>query len=99
MNEHDPDDLLAFTVASVWREARVSCPHPDLLHAFLADALDDGAAEYVSFHVRESQCPFCNATLEDFRVRDAKAKEPRMGDLRDRLMRSTVTALRKASGA
>ena len=24
----DRDDLLTFTVSTVWREERVSCPHP-----------------------------------------------------------------------
>ena len=32
MSAHD-DEALAFTVATVWREERVSCPHPDLVHA------------------------------------------------------------------
>ena len=90
------DEGLLFTVGSVWREARVSCPHPDILRAFLADSLESGAEQFVRFHVEESQCPYCAATLDDFRVRDTKAREMPMVDLRDKLMRSTVAALRKA---
>ena len=37
----------AFTVASVWREERVSCPHPDILQAYDAGALPGGAAEFL----------------------------------------------------
>jgi hypothetical protein len=90
----DPDAALAFTVASVWREERISCPHPDLLASYLAESLDGGAAEFLDFHVRESQCPWCNAVLADLRAADARAREPQLDDLRDRILRSTVSALR-----
>ena len=36
---------LFFTVASVWREERVSCPHPDILNAHLAGGLDAASRE------------------------------------------------------
>ena len=98
MSDHDEEEAF-LTVAQVWREARVSCPHPDLLQAHLSDALDEGAAEFVRFHLVESQCPYCCATVEDFRAREAQAPKAGMQDLRDRLMRSTVAALRKVSGA
>jgi hypothetical protein len=91
-DEFDPE--LAFTVASVWREARISCPHPDLLQSFLQDGLDDGAAEFLRFHLDESQCPYCNATVADLRAREDAAKASPLVDLRDRLLRSTATALR-----
>ena len=43
MSKPDDDEILAFTVASVWREERVSCPHPDILQAFESGALEPGA--------------------------------------------------------
>jgi len=93
----DPSgEALLFTVGSVWREARVSCPHPDILRAWLADGLEKGASEFLRFHVEESQCPYCAATVEDFRAREAHGKQGPMTDLRDKLLRSTVAALRKA---
>ena len=61
-----------------------------------ADALDGGAAEFLDFHLRESQCPWCNAVLADLKAAEASAREPRMEDLRDRILRSTVTALRSS---
>jgi hypothetical protein len=90
------DDLLAFTVASVWREERISCPHPDLLHSWQTGGLEGGAAEFVEFHLRESQCPYCNAVVEDLERQDADARSGSMTDLRDRLLRSTAVALRGA---
>jgi hypothetical protein len=89
------DDLLAFTVASVWREERISCPHPDLLHSWQTGGLEGGAAEFVAFHLHESQCPYCNAVLEDLRARDDQARTAPLRDLRDKLLRSTAAALKQ----
>ena len=96
MNTDDGiDPKLALTVANVWREARISCPHPHLLQSWLQGGLGGGAAEFVTFHLRDSQCPYCNAVVDDLRAQDEQAKGPVMSDLRDRLLRSTVAALRK----
>ena len=94
MSNHD-DEALVFTVATVWREERVSCPHPDLLQAFETGSLEGGAQEFLAFHLNESQCPYCNAILQDLRSRQQDADEARMSDLKDRLMRSTVSELRR----
>ncbi len=91
----DDDDRLAFTVATVWREGRISCPHPDLLQSWLQDGLAGGAADFVAFHLRESQCPYCNAVIDDLRAKEDAAKTPPLEDLRDKLLRSTAAALKK----
>ncbi|MBL8722484.1 MAG: hypothetical protein JNK49_00475 [Planctomycetes bacterium] len=93
-----PDEVdphLVFTVASVWREERISCPHPDLLRSFTSGGMAGGAAEFVAFHLRESQCPYCNAVVEAQRAEEDRAKQPVLEDLRDRLLRSTATELRR----
>ena len=95
---NDPGDIdgkLAFTVASVWREARISCPHPDLLQSWLAGGLDGGAADFIEFHLKESRCPYCNAVIEDLRAQEDRARQAPLQDLRDKLLRSTVAALRR----
>ncbi len=99
MTHSGEDQAIEFTVASLWREARISCPHPDILKAYLAESLDPGAAEFVTFHIHESSCPYCAATVDDFRAQEAASRQTPLQDLRDRLLRSTVTALRKVSGA
>ena len=98
MAQPEQDDLLAFTVSSVWREERVSCPHPDNLRAYEAGALEAGAMAFLRFHLEECQCPYCNAVLEDMRARDAAAPGTQLKDLRDHLLRSTRAALRRRSG-
>lgn len=95
--EPQPDDLLAFTVSTVWRDERVSCPHPDILRAFEAGSLEQGAMEFIEFHLQECQCPYCSAVLEDLRLSDAEASRQQLAGLRDRLFRSTAAALRKTA--
>ncbi len=98
MTAKDPEQL-SLDVATVWRYERVSCPHPDILKAYLAGGLDDGAAGFLEFHLGESRCPYCNATVEDLKLCDEEAADSGFSDLRDRLLRSTVTALRDPSGS
>ncbi len=96
MNEPDAIDAkLAFTVATVWREERISCPHPHLLQSWLQAGLDGGAAEFVAFHLHDSKCPYCNAVVDDLKARESDARNAGLEDLRDRLLRSTVAALRQ----
>ena len=91
------DDGLAFTVATVWREERVSCPHPQVLQAFLSDALPSGAKEFLDFHLTESQCPFCNSVVDEMRESERQAANTRLESLKERLLRSTAAELRRIS--
>lgn len=90
------DPQLDLTVATVWREDRISCPHPHILQSYLQGGLAPGAVEFVRFHLGDSQCPYCNAIVEDLRAREDRAKAPVLEDMRDRLLRSTVTELRRS---
>ena len=92
-NDHPDDEQLLFTVASVWREERVSCPHPDILRAWLGGSLADEAGEFVGFHLEESQCPYCNAVIDEMRAADDRAEDRQLDGLRDRLRRSTIAEL------
>lgn len=99
MNPADaPDGEVELAVAAVWRAERVSCPHPDLLRSHHSGALDEGAAEFVRFHVEESRCPWCRAVLDAAAAEDDAARAAPAGDLRDRLMRSTIAAVRTTRG-
>jgi hypothetical protein len=94
MSEPDLDAKRVFTVASVWREERISCPHRDILQSWCSGELESGAREFIQFHLRESQCPYCNAVVEDLERQDADARAGSLLDLRDKLLRSTAAALR-----
>jgi hypothetical protein len=92
----DDDPQLALTVAAVWRLARASCPHPDLLASWLHGVVDDGARRFLDFHLGASACPACNAVVDDLRAREARASQPVDDDARDRCLRSTLAAVRSA---
>ncbi|HLU37957.1 MAG TPA: hypothetical protein VK081_01140 [Planctomycetota bacterium] len=97
MSSADDDrDALDLDVGRVWREERVSCPHQDILRAYLARSLPDGAMEYIQFHLETSACPYCNASLDELRASEQEAAGQAFTDLRDRLFRSTRAALRRA---
>lgn len=99
MNPADaPDGEVELAVAAVWRAERVSCPHPDLLRSHHSGALDEGAAGFVQFHVLESQCPWCRAVLDACAAEDEAARAAPVTDLRERLMRSTLAAVRTSRG-
>ncbi len=99
MSGADPEqDALDLDVGRVWREERVSCPHPDVLRAFDAQGLDEGAMDYLRFHLERSQCPYCNAVLSALRSSDEAAGEKVFSDVRDRLLRSTRTGMRRVGG-
>ena len=96
MTKSDPNDAqLEFTVASVWREERVSCPHPDILRAYDNGGLDGGAAEFLAFHLEECQCPYCNAVLDDLRARSEEGSRSELEGMRERLLRSTIAQLKR----
>lgn len=96
--QNELDAKLSFTVASVWRAERISCPHPHVLQSFLQGSLDGGARDFVEFHLQDSECPYCNATVDDLKARDDEAKQPVLTDMKDRLLRSTVAELGKSKG-
>jgi hypothetical protein len=92
----DRIDRMTFTLGQVWREMRVSCPHPDLLLAWKEGSLDEGPSDYLEFHVNEAECPFCQAVIEDLerRGKDAAEESALLEELRESLLSSTRTFLR-----
>ena len=95
VDENELDAKLAFTVAAVWRSERISCPHPHVLQSYLQGGLQGGAKEFVAFHLEDSGCPYCNATLDDLKARDDEARLPVLTDMKERLLRSTVAELKQ----
>lgn len=85
---------LLWSVAAVWRRERVSCPHPQVLQSYHQAALPDGAMEFLRFHLDDAACAACNAALAAMAADEAAQAGHGLADLRDRLLRSTATALR-----
>ncbi len=93
-------ERLMLTAGEVWREAGVSCPHPDILLAWKEGALAEGPSGYLRFHVEEAGCPRCQAVVEDLtrKARADSGREEELGSLKAKLLSSTMTFLRKRKG-
>ena len=63
----DQEDRGEHTVGAIWRRERVSCPTRDQLGGFLLGAGDPDLLDYISFHITEIGCPYCQANLDDLK--------------------------------
>lgn len=63
------------TVGAVWRRRRISCPDRGELGSYLLGVLDVDAADYITFHLTEVGCRFCQANLRDLESAAAGASE------------------------
>ncbi len=100
MTDQDPEipartEDLAVTVGRVWRETRVTCPHRDILRAYRDGALESAQADYLVFHIDEAECPYCQAQIEDLARQDAAAGGVELDEIKERLLTSTMTFLRR----
>lgn len=60
------DDHL-HSLGAIWQRNRLTCPDRQQLGSFLMDAIDEGLARYIRFHIEVVECPFCQANLDDLR--------------------------------
>ena len=88
-------DELDLTVSTIWREDSISCPHRDILQAYLDGSLDAESRGYLEFHVKEIGCPYCRANLGDLEASAADDESLRKQEQEDRLLRSTQAFLEK----
>ena len=96
MEREQRDRLFEQTVASILREQRVSCPHPDILRAFLEGGLPEEAADYLRFHLEEVRCPWCTVALQEMKAEGGLPEVPldEVAAATERTLRSTILHLR-----
>jgi hypothetical protein len=63
------------SVGDVWRRRRISCPDRGELGSYLLGVLDPERAGYVTFHVNEVGCRYCQANLNDLERAAAERDE------------------------
>ena len=96
MDREERERVFEQNVAAIWREQRVSCPHPDILRAFLEGGLAEEAAGYLRFHLEEVRCPWCTVALQEMKAEGGLPQVP-AGELAaatERTLRSTIIHLR-----
>ncbi len=61
------------TLGAIWRRGRLTCPDRQQLGSYLLDALDPELADFITFHLDVSACPYCRANLADLKGKAAQA--------------------------
>ena len=52
-------------LGDIWRHERLSCPQRSELGLFLINALDTQQQSYITFHLQQVGCSYCQAILEE----------------------------------
>ncbi|HWE96202.1 MAG TPA: sigma-70 family RNA polymerase sigma factor [Tepidisphaeraceae bacterium] len=89
-----PPDAAALDslLTEVWADLRPGCPKRSTIGGYLLGTLDPPWQPYVEFHVRQLDCPFCQANLKDLEEQTARDAAP----LHRRILQSTVGFFRKS---
>jgi len=86
---------LDLSIAELWEREGLSCPHPDVLQAWLAGGLDEGQRVYVAFHLKDLECARCAAVVEDLSSPPPPPEDP-VSQAEERALHSTTIFLRSA---
>lgn len=95
-------DEFDLTISTLWREARLSCPHKDVLQAYAERELPAAQLDYLRFHVEDVGCASCREALAELGVpppRPALEDSAEERAVRERLLQSTRSALRSSRGS
>ncbi|MGC3969389.1 MAG: hypothetical protein QM775_19120 [Pirellulales bacterium] len=87
-------DLGDHSLGAVWQRNRVSCADRATLGAYLLDVLDDDARRGLELHLNVVGCRYCQANLDDMRLRRAEP-EAAADTRRRKYFESSVGRLKK----
>lgn len=59
------------SLGEIWRRIRLTCPTREQLGSYLLEILDDGEADYITFHLETIKCRLCRANLDDLKAQQA----------------------------
>jgi hypothetical protein len=83
-------DAGVHSLGAVWRRHRLSCPTREQLGSHLLGVLDDGAEDYVQFHLETIACRLCQASVADLRAQQAAADRDAVTERRKRYFHSSA---------
>ena len=81
------------TVGEIWRRSRLTCANRSELGGYLLGTLDDGARDYVEFHIHTVGCRLCAANLKD--LEKAMQAAPEVEQRRRKFFQSSAGHLRQ----
>ena len=64
------------TIGAIWRRARLSCPSRAELGQYVLGTLQAEASDYISFHLDQIGCRYCQANLADLRAAAESDEQP-----------------------
>lgn len=77
------------SLGAVWRRERLTCPTREQLGSYLLQVLDAGEQDYLDFHLRVIECPYCVANLADLQARQQEPA-PQAQERRRRFFQSSA---------
>lgn len=83
-------DAGVHSLGAIWRRHRLSCPTREQLGSHLLGVLDDGAADYVRFHLETVGCRVCQASLADLKDQQATADRAGVEKRRSKYFQSSA---------
>lgn len=86
MQERDRGD---HSLGAVWRRERLTCPTREQLGSYLLQVLDADEQDYLDFHLRVIECPYCVANLADLQARQQEPA-PQAQERRRRFFQSSA---------
>ncbi|MCZ6596569.1 MAG: RNA polymerase sigma factor [Planctomycetota bacterium] len=87
--------LLDVDVRNVWRERRLSCPGRHWLARLVAGTLHEGPRVFVTFHLEEMKCPWCQANIDDL---ERAEHDSELDVVMERVRESTMRYLHPLEG-
>jgi anti-sigma factor RsiW len=68
-------DAGVHSLGAIWRRHRLSCPSREQLGSLLLGVLSKDETAYVSFHIEQGGCRYCQANLADLEAQQAAADD------------------------
>ena len=82
---------LTISVGDLWVRERISCPHRDILMAFVQKSLGQLEMDFIRFHLETVECPSCQAEVEE--ISDPSRADPRIERAMDEAMRRSAAMI------
>jgi hypothetical protein len=83
-------DAGVHSLGAIWRRHRLSCPPREQLGSYLLGVLDDGASDYLRFHIDVVGCRVCLASLADLQEQQAASDRAAVEKRRSKYFQSSA---------
>ncbi len=84
---------LTISVGDLWVKERISCPHRDILLAFVNKSLSKQEMDYIDFHLNQIACPYCQAEATELEDLMSKESAKNLEDSLERSLRRSAAVL------